>query len=97
MDQRSNKRIIILVNKGLIFRSIRQRFKLKDKDKPRVNLKYLVYYIDNQCDIYKALKVKNKKYLVRIYQTLNKRKYKNTKYIYRQHLVDNIELNKLIL
>ena len=45
MDQRSNKRIAILANKELIFRSLRQRFKLKDKDKPRVNLKHLVYYI----------------------------------------------------
>ena len=73
IDQRSNKRIIILVNKGLIFRSLRQRFKLQDKDKPRVNLKHLAHYIlaqiiyiDNQCDIYKAPKAKNKKYLVRI-------------------------------
>ena len=103
-DQRSNKQIIILVNNRLIFRSLRQRFKLKDKDKLRVNLKYLAYYIlawiiyiDNQCNIYKALKVKNKKYLIRIYQTLDKHKYRNTKYIYRQYLVDNIELNKLIL
>ena len=103
-DQRSNKRIVILVNEGLIFRSLRQRFKLKDKDKPRVNLKHLVYYIlvqiiyiDDQYNIYKALKVKNKKYLVRIYQTLDKQKYRNAKYIYRQYLVDNIELNKLIL
>ena len=104
IDQRSNKRIVILVNKGLTFRSLRQRFKLKDKDKPRVNLKYLAYYIlvqivyiDNQCNIYKALKVKNKKYLVRIYQILDKRKYRNTKYIYRWHLVDNTKLNELIL
>ena len=104
MDQRSNKRIIILVNKGLMFRSLRQRFKLKYKDKPRVNLKHLVYYIlvqiiyiDNQCNIYKALKAKNKKYLVRIYQTPDKRKYRNAKYIYRQYLVDSIELKELIL
>ena len=103
-DQRNNKRIVIPVNKGLTFRSLRQRFKLKDKDELRVNPKYLAHYIlvqiayiDNQCDIYKVLKVKNKKYLVRIYQTLDKRKYRNAKYIYRQHLVDNIELNKLIL
>ena len=87
-----------------MFRSLRQRFKLKDKDKLRVNLKHLVYYIlvqiiyiDNQCDIYKALKVKSKKYLVRIYQIPDKYKYRNTKYIYRQYLIDNIELNKLIL
>ena len=87
-----------------MFRSLRQRFKLKDKNKPRVNLKYLIYYIlvwiiyiDNQYNIYKALKAKNKKYLVRIYQIIDKYKYRNTKYIYRQYLVDNIELNKLIL
>ena len=104
IDQRSNKIIIILVNKGLAFRSLRWRFKLKKQDKLRVNLKYLVYYIlvqiiyiDNQCDIYRTLKVKNKKYLVRIYQILDKQKNRNTKYIYRQYLVDTLELNKLIL
>ena len=87
-----------------MLRSLRQRFKLKDKDKLRVNPKHLVYYtlvqiiyIDNQYNIYKAPKAKNKKYLVRIYQILDKQKHRNTKYIYRQHLVDNIELNKLIL
>ena len=94
-DQRSDKQIIILANKGLTFRSLRQRFKLKEEDKPRVDLKHLAYYIlvqiiyiDNQYNIYKALKVKNKKYLVRIYQILDERKYRNVKYIYRQHLVE---------
>ena len=78
-----------------MFRSLRQRFKLKDKDKLRVDLKHLAHYIlvqiiyiDNQCDIYKAPKAKNKKYLVRIYWILDKYKYKNAKYIYRQHLVE---------
>ena len=87
-----------------MLRSLRQRFKLKSKDEPRVNLKHLAYYIlvqiiyiDNQYNIYKAPKAKNKKYLVKIYQMPDKRKYRNAKYIYRQHLVDNIELNKLIL
>ena len=94
IDQRSDKRIIILVNKGLIFRSLRQRFKLKDKDKLRVDLKHLAHYIlvwiiyiDNQCDIYRALKVKNKKYLLRMYWALDERKYRNAKYIYRQYLI----------
>ena len=103
-DQRSNKRIVILVNKELTFRSLRQRFKLKDKNKLRVNLKHLAYYIlaqityiNNQCDIYRAPKAKNKKYLVRIYQTLDKRKYRNAKYIYRWYLINNIKLNKLII
>ena len=79
IDQRSDIQIIILVNKGPIFRSLRQRFKLKDKDEPRVNLKHLAYYIlvqiiyiDDQYNIYKTLKVKNKKYLIRIYQIQDK-------------------------
>jgi hypothetical protein len=57
-----------------VFRLLYKRFKLKSKDEPRVNLKHLAYYIlawiiyiDDICEIYKALKVKNKKYLVRIY------------------------------
>ena len=73
-----------------MIRLVKQRFKLKDKDKLRVNLKHLAHYIlaqiiyiDNQYDIYKALKVKNKKYLVRMYQALDKYKYRNAKYIYR--------------
>ena len=87
-----------------MFRLLRQRFKLKDEDKLRVDLKHLAYYIlvqiiyiDNQYNIYKVLKAKNKKYLVRIYQILDKYKYRNVKYIYRQYLVDILELNKLIL
>ena len=52
----------------------RYRFKLKGKNKLRVNLKYIVYYtllwiayIDNIYNIHRALKDKNRKYLVRIY------------------------------
>jgi hypothetical protein len=57
-----------------VFRLLRERFKLKSEDKLRVDLKHLVYYtlvwiicVDNIYKIYKALKVKNKKYLVRMY------------------------------
>jgi hypothetical protein len=57
-----------------VFRLLRKRFKLKSKDELRVDLKHLAYYIlawivymDNIYKIYKALKVKNKKYLVRMY------------------------------
>ena len=81
------------------YRLLQERFKLRDKDKPRVNLKHLIYYIlvwivyiDNQCSIYKVLNVKVKQYLVRIYQITDKRKYRNAKYIYRWHLVDILEL-----
>jgi hypothetical protein len=57
-----------------VIRSLCERFKLKSEDELRVDLKHLVYYIlvwivyiDDIYKIYKALKVKNKKYLVRIY------------------------------
>ena len=77
-DQRSDRQILVLANKIAIFRLPRQRLELKDEDKLRVNLKYLAYYIllqivyiDNICEIYKVLKVKNKKYLVRQYQILD--------------------------
>jgi hypothetical protein len=57
-----------------VFRLLCKRFKLKSKDKLRVDLKHPAYYIlawiiyiDDIYKIYKALKVKNKKYLVRIY------------------------------
>jgi len=57
-----------------VVRLTRYRFKLKDKDKLRVDLKYIAYYIllwiaciDNMCNIYRAPKDKNRKYLLRIY------------------------------
>jgi hypothetical protein len=57
-----------------VFRSLCKRFKLKSKDKLRVNLKHPAHYIlawiayiDDIYKIYRALKVKNKKYLVRMY------------------------------
>ena len=55
-------------------RLTRYRFKLKGKDKLRVNPKYAAHYIlswiaymDNTCNMHRALKDKNQKYLVRIY------------------------------
>jgi len=57
-----------------VVRLTRYRFKLKNKNKLRVNLKYIAHYtllwiayVDNTCNIYKAPKDKNRKYLVRIY------------------------------
>ena len=55
-------------------RLTRYRFKFKNKDKLRVNLKHIAHYtllwiayIDNMCNIYRVPKDKNQKYLVRIY------------------------------
>jgi len=57
-----------------VVRLTRYRFKLKDKNKLRVNLKYAAYYIllwiaymDDIYNIYRIPKDKNRKYLVRIY------------------------------
>ena len=56
----------MLVSNTLIVRERNYRFKLKDKDKLRVNLKHLAYYtllwiayIDNYYNIYRIPKVKN--------------------------------------
>jgi len=72
-----------------VVRLTRYRFKLKDKDKLRVNLKYTAYYIllwiacvDNTYNIYRAPKDKNRKYLVRIYWALEEKRFRNAKYIY---------------
>jgi len=69
-------------------------FKKKEDNKPKVNLKYLVYYtllwiiyIDNYYKMYKALKARNYKYLVRIYWMPSKLKYRNTKFMHRWHLI----------
>jgi len=63
---------------------------MQEDNELRINLKYLVYYtlswiayIDDYCDIYKILKVKNHKYLVKIYWMLSETKYRNDDYIYR--------------
>jgi len=57
-----------------VVRSTRYRFKLKDKDKLRVNPKYIAHYtlswiayVDDMCNMYRAPKDKNWKYLARIY------------------------------
>jgi len=73
-----------------VVRLIRYRFKLKNKDKLRVNLKHVAYYIlswiacvDNICNIYRVLKDKNRKYLVRIYWALEEKGFRNAKYIHK--------------
>jgi len=63
---------------------------MQEDNKLRVNLRHLAYptllwivYIDNYYNIYKALKKKNYKYLVRMYWMPSELKYRNTKFIYR--------------
>ena len=94
INWRENQRISILVKESLRLVTKRNIFKIQEDNKLRVNLKHLVYYtllqiayIDNYYNIYKALKKKNHKYPVRIYQILSELKYRNTKFIYRWHLI----------
>jgi len=63
---------------------------MQEDNKPRVNLKYLVYYtlswityIDDYYNIHKIPKARNHKYLVKIYWMLSKAKYRNTNYMHR--------------
>jgi len=78
-----------------VVRLTRYKFKLKDKDKLRVNLKYIVYYtlswiacVDDIYNMYRVPKDKNRKYLVRIYWALKEKRFRNAKYIYSWHLVE---------
>jgi len=78
-----------------VVRLTRYRFKLKNKDKLRVNLKHAAYYIllwiacvDNIYNIYRAPKDKNQKYLVRIYWAPEEKWFRNAKYIHSWHLVE---------
>jgi len=72
-----------------VVRLTRYRFKLKDKNKLRVNLKHIAYYtllwiayMDDIYNIHRALKDKNRKYPVRIYWAPEKKRFRNAKYIY---------------
>ena len=78
-----------------MFKLIQERFKLKEEDKLRVNLKHLAHYalaqiiyIDNMRNIYRTPKDKYCKYLIRIYQIIDEKRYRDTKYIYSWYLVE---------
>jgi len=67
----------------------RNIFKKEKDDKLRVDLKHLAHYtllwivyIDNYYNIYKALKKRNYKYLVRMYWMPSELKYRNAKFMY---------------
>jgi len=44
--------------------------------------------MDNMYNIYKTLKDKYYKYLIRIYWIIDKKRYRDAKYIYSWHLVE---------
>ena len=76
-------------------RLTRYKFKLKDKNKLRVNLKHAAYYtlswiacVNDMCNIYRAPKDKNQKYPVRIYWAPEEKQFRNAKYIHSWHLVE---------
>jgi len=72
-----------------VVRLTRYRFELKDEDELRVNLKHAAHYIllwiacvDDMCNMYRAPKNKNWKYLVRIYWAPEEKRFRNAKYIH---------------
>jgi len=63
---------------------------MQKDDKLKVNLKHLAHYtllwiayIDNYYNIHKILKVRNHKYLVRMYWMPSEAKYRNADYMHR--------------
>jgi len=67
----------------------RSIFETEEDNKPKVDLKYPAHYtlswiacINNKYKVHKALKVRNYKYLVRMYWILSELKYRNVKFIY---------------
>ena len=87
--------MLVSVSNIAVFKLIRERFKLKSKDKLKVNLKHPAYYtlaqiayVDNIYNMHRVPKNKYYKYLIRMYWIIDKSGYRNTKYIYSQYLVE---------
>ena len=53
--------------------------------------------MDNKCNMYRALKIKYKKYLIRMYWAPKDLKYRSAKYIYRWHPIEEQNKVNLIL
>ena len=53
--------------------------------------------MDNKCNIYRAPKIKYKKYPIRMYWALEDLKYRNAKYIYKWHPTEQQNKVDLIL
>ena len=75
---------MVLVKETLLLKPRLKKYKFKQftKNKLRVYMKYLVHYtllwiacVDNYCEIYRALKAKYNKYLIRMYWGPNEKKY----------------------
>ena len=93
IDQRKDQQVSILTKESLKLAMRKSTFKTQEDNELRVNPKHLVHYMllqiaymDNYYNIYKTLKKRNYKYLVKIYQIFNKLKYRNIMFIYKWHL-----------
>ena len=94
-DQRNKQQILVPIVEIPVVRLTRYRFKLKNKNKLRVNPKHAAHYtllqiacVEDIYNIHRAPKDKNQKYLVRIYQAPKKKRFRNAKYIHSQHPVE---------
>ena len=92
-NQRKDQQLSIPAKESLKPVIKRNIFKKEEDNKLRVDLKHLAHHtllwiacVDDYCNIHEALKKKNHKYLVRMYWMLSELKYKNAKFMHRQHL-----------
>ena len=93
-DWRKDQQVSILVKESLKLVIRKNIFKIEEDNELKVNLKYLAHYtllqiayVDNYYKMHKALKARNYKYLVRIYQILSELKYRNNKFMYGWYLI----------
>jgi len=68
----------------------RNIFQKEEDNELKVDPKHLAYYtllwiayIDNYCDMHETLKIRNHKYLVKMYWMPSELKYKNADYMHR--------------
>jgi len=56
-----------------------------------------IIYIDNECEIHKAPKARNYKYLVRMYWISNELKYRNAEFMHRWYPTKEQQVRAVII
>jgi len=103
-DWRSERQVSVPANDAPTFRERNQRFKLEEEDEPRVDPKHPAHHtlswiacVDDQCEMHKAPKVKNKKYPFRMHWAPDERQYRDAKFMHGWHPVEVQESDDLTL
>jgi len=77
---------------------------MQEEDELKVNLKHLAHYtllwiiyVDDECEMHRVPKVKNYKYLVRMYWMPSEAKYRNTDYMHGWHPTEKQQVGAIIM